>query len=130
MMAVEKHTDKAPAEAPRAFVPFLHEIRQGVLTAELAEAIQFATQAALDAGKKSTITLKLVIEPDKSGIVVSVTDSLDVRTPQAPKAPTIFFPDEHGNLTRRNPAQPNIPGTEAAPDDPNATGPVIQGVAR
>lgn len=118
--------DQIPAAPARPFVPFLHEIRGGVLSAELAEAIQLATQAALDAGKKSTVTLKLVIEPDKSGIVVSVTDTLDVKTPPAPRTPTIFFPDQAGNLTRRNPAQPTVPGLEPPDDD---HGPVIQGTA-
>lgn len=97
-------------DGPRKpFAAFLNEQRAGVLHAELSEGLNELVQSAHLTGKAGSITLAIKVDPNKDGQTVTVTDKVAVKLPQGERGGAIFFFDEHGNLSRRNPAQTELP---------------------
>lgn len=100
--------DEAPTQV-RPFNAVLQELRGGSAHAELGEALVELTNACIQTEKSGTLTLTIKVSPSGDGMTVLVTDDVKVKAPVPAKQPTLYFPDQNGNLSRRNPAQPELP---------------------
>jgi hypothetical protein len=100
-----------PLEGParKPFAAFLQEHRNGGLHGELSDALAQLVLATLEQGKKGTLTIKVDVSPNQDGVTVTITDTVTVKPPEAPRGAGIWFADEAGNLSRRNPMQPELP---------------------
>jgi hypothetical protein len=95
-------TDSTPQARP--ITAFLHEHRQGLTHSELSEALAEVTRRVLEHRKPGSLTLKLDIKPGP-GASVEVADKITVKAPQGQRESSLFFSDEHGNLSRKDPRQ-------------------------
>jgi len=97
----------------RPFAAFLQD--HGNTHDELSVALQDLVAAVTKHGKAGSLTLKLTVKPAAKGMehVLSVMDQITVKAPAGERAERIFYSDEHGNLTRRDPRQPELPGMRA-----------------
>lgn len=109
----EQPPDETAAEAlepPRkTFTQFLQEQRRGLLHSELTDRLAEAGRAVREHGKPATLTLTVRIAPAKYDGAVEVSDDVKVKLPEADRDAGLFYPDEHGNLNRNDPRQPELP---------------------
>lgn len=89
----------------RPFAAFLTEHRKGALHAELSEALADVVLAVVDYRKQGTLTLTIKVTPNPDGMTVTVSDDVKATPPRADRGAALWFSDERGNLTRKNPAQ-------------------------
>lgn len=111
--APEAGGEETPAVKP--FGAFLHEHRNAGLHNEAGEALAEVVARVVELQKKGSVTLTINVEPakgDENSVIV--TDSLKAKVPQAPAPPSRFFSDPHGNLSRRDPRQPELPLRDAS----------------
>lgn len=104
---------KSPAaETPTPFWGWLREHRNGRTHHDLSEALADLTKAVVDHGKAGTLTLKLTVKPAAKGdqSVVSVSDAITIKAPAGERGEWIFYADAKGNLSKRDPRQPELPG--------------------
>lgn len=94
---------------------WLQEQRGGSLHGELSEALAEVTRLVGEREKQGKITLTVTIKPNEgvSGAVL-VEDKLAVKPPELTVRPSLFFADADGNLSRRNPNQPELPLRDAS----------------
>ena len=117
---VELGTELDPPRKP--FAAFLQEQRNGGLHGELSDALAALVEAVLEHGKKGSIVLTVTVAPNADGVTVTVTDKVKTTIPEGDRGAAIFFVDEHGNLTRRNPAQIELPLREVVDRKRKAAG--------
>jgi hypothetical protein len=86
----------------RPFTGFLQEQRRGALHQELSEALAETVAAVIEHGKVGSVTLTLKIKPTGDQMV-QIFDGLKVAAPEGEKAPSIFYTDENGNVSRTDP---------------------------
>lgn len=109
---------QAEANEPPAVKPFgafLHEHRGAGLHNEAGEKLAELVAAVCEYQKKGSITITIDVAPaegDTHSVVVS--DTLKAKVPQASTPASRFFSDDHGNLSRRDPRQPEIAGLRDA----------------
>lgn len=108
------------------FSAFLQEQRGGLLHTELSDELAKISQAVIDTGKAGSVTLTVKIGKSKIDGAVEVEDVVKVRMPEPDRDAGLFFPDAHGNLSRRDPRQPELPGirdvSATTKDDARKTG--------
>ncbi len=92
----------------QSFVMLLTQHRGGEALNELGQALRDVTDAALLTGNPGVITLKLMIDPTKSG-AVELYDDQKITMPKAEKVGSLFFVGQDGKLQRNNPAQLEMP---------------------
>lgn len=98
---------------PRDFSLILIEQRKGALEADMTEAFAELLRQISATGKKGSLTLRLVVEPQGSiDDAVTITDEIKVSKPVMKQKGSIFFVDADGSATRTNPNQEQIPGME------------------
>ena len=97
------------SESRKPFAAFLQEQRGGGLHGELSDAISQVVAAALEHGKKGQLVLTIDVKPNADGATVLITDKIKATVPEANRGAAIWFVDGDGNLSRRNPAQPELP---------------------
>ena len=103
-------TGEVIADPPiRPFSAVLHELGEGSTESELGEAFWDLLQRVQDTGKAGTLTLTIKVQGDGRGRV-QVLDEVKLRLPEYNRPQTSFFIDKHGNASRRDPNQPEIPG--------------------
>jgi len=86
----------------------LKSIRRGEMLDELSEEISAVVKAAEDSAKVGEVKIVLKFKPNGAGQMV-ITDETTARKPK-PNAPaTLMFNDVHGNLSRRDPNQADLP---------------------
>jgi hypothetical protein len=102
----------AESESRKPFAAFLQEQRGGGLHGELSDAISQVVAAALEHGKKGQLVLTIDVKPNADGATVLITDKIKATVPEANRGAAIWFVDGAGNLSRRNPAQPELPFRE------------------
>lgn len=106
-------TEEAPGTKP--FGAFLHEHRSAGLHNEAGEGLAALVAAVIENQKKGSLTITINVEPakgDERSVVVS--DVLKVKAPEPSKPQSRFFSDPHGNLSRRDPRQPELPLRDAS----------------
>lgn len=96
----------------KPFAAFVQEHRNGGLHGELSDLLAELVLAALEHEKKGSLTVKLDVAPNSDGLTVTITDTVTLKKPEANRGAGIWFSDENGNLSRRNPAQPELPFRE------------------
>ncbi len=91
-----------------SFSNLLQQHRQGGCLDELGQALRDVTDAALLTGNPGVITLKIMIDPTKSG-AVECYDDITIKMPKSEKVGSLFFVGQDGKLQRNNPAQLEMP---------------------
>lgn len=90
----------------RPFADWLREQSSGKTHEELSDALYDLIGRVRDTGKKGTVTLVVSVAPLKGDSnVLIVADEIKLRLPEHDRKASLFYPDEHGNLTRRDPNQ-------------------------
>jgi|LGVF01.2.fsa_nt_gb hypothetical protein len=102
----------------RDFKDTLKELRAGSCETEATEKLNKLVEGCVKTGKKGTFTLKLTVTP--KGAQVIVKDDIKAPVPEHEAQPTLMFVDGDNNLVRRNPMQPNLPGTVKVQEEPEA----------
>lgn len=92
------------------FAAFLSGHRNGVLDDELAAGLREVIEAVRYFDKSGSLTLKIAV--DATGEGVTISHDLTVRPPKAPPVGSFYFAGDDGMPSRRDPNQPQIPGTE------------------
>lgn len=102
--------DTSTADAgARPFVQFLLETREGLLHSELSEGLATVVQSVSEHDKTGTLTLTLSIGPSKVKGAVEISDKVAFKPAEPDKDAALFFADGKGNLSRRDPRQPELP---------------------
>lgn len=105
--------DTQPPVKP--FGAFLHEHRDAGLHNEAGEELATLVAAVLDQQKKGSLTITFTVEPAKGDDrQVVISDDVKVKAPKPPTPASRFFSDPHGNLSRRDPRQPELSGLRDA----------------
>ncbi len=108
----EPETTTIPATKP--FGAFLHEHRGAGLHNELGEGLAEVVAAVLAHQRKGSVTVKINISPSDIQGAVVVTDKVELKAPEPVPDPSLFFGDDHGNLSRRDPRQVELPIRDAS----------------
>lgn len=95
--------------AIRPFRDVLAEFAEGATEQELGEAMWDLVQRVQDTGKAGSLQLTIKVQPNGRG-QIEVLDEVKLRLPEFSRPTTAFYTDRSGNVSRRNPAQPEIPG--------------------
>ncbi len=96
----------------------LLELNNGETEQELTEALRAVTQAVTLTQKAGTVALELKISPNgRRGNSVEVEANVKVKAPSFPPEASVYFVEEGGNLTKRDPRQPRLPLTEERPEE-------------
>lgn len=98
----------------KPFAAFVQEHRNGGLHGELSDLLAELVLATLEHGKKGSLTVKLEVTPNADGVTVTITDTVAVKEPEKNRGAGIWFADEDGNLSRRNPYQQELPLREVS----------------
>lgn len=116
-------TDQQNAEGPevRPFAAVLRELAHGNVHEEASEKLHALVDAVAEHGTKGTLTLTLTVAPIAKGDVSVLTVGATVASkPPVASQTSAFFVDRAGNLSRRDPKQPEISGLALA-DNPGRT---------
>lgn len=102
----------------RPFAAVLQEHAKGSVHARLSDLLAELTAAVAETGKKGTLTLVVTVAPVSKGAAGALTVSTKIaaKVPEGDDAaPTsVFFADDHGNLTRNDPNQLTLPLREVS----------------
>ncbi|MEN8282585.1 hypothetical protein [Acinetobacter gerneri] len=90
-----------------SFSQTLGNLRHGTVLDEVDEMLTEALQATAETGKMSTITVKLTIKPNGSG-VYKILDDVKSTLPKFDKEPTVLFTDGQKQLVREDPRQQKL----------------------
>lgn len=98
------------------YVQTLIELRNGQVASECSNALQTVLAAVLDTGKKGAVSVKLDVVPTRVElgrvVEVEVTHKITETIPDHNPGKTIFFPMPDGTLSRHDPAQIEMFGSE------------------
>jgi hypothetical protein len=112
--ALDKHAEAAlaPPVAPERikFSNWLRGFGSGALDDELSAELDETVQAVRLLGQTGTVTLKLSLADEAGGVVVKADVSSKI--PRQGRAAFFFHDGKRQGLTRRDPAQPSMPGME------------------
>lgn len=89
-------------------VESLSLLRKGKLVLEAQEKLAALVKACSDTGKKGKLTITLSVGAAEDS-TVALTGKVSVQVPEPSSSNTIFYADEHGNLFRDDPRQPELP---------------------
>lgn len=103
----------------RPFAAVLQELRRGIAHEELSEALADVVAGVIEHEKDGTLTLQIKVKAQGDGEAVKLIDKITTSVPRAESKPTVFFADEHGNVSRRNPRQAELPLREVPNDRPD-----------
>lgn len=90
------------------FTHTVNQTRFGVCQSELSDQLDECIQAAIETGKKATLTLKLHIKAVGKGGQIEIKDDISKTIPKLDTGTTLLFRDEDGNVSRDNPAQQKL----------------------
>lgn len=97
----------------RNFGQILATLQDGKMHADLSDAsrdlIARMEEAAINAGGKSKGKLTITLDYKVEGGVVEIMGDFAVKAPKLARGRSIFWMTPENNLTRRNPAQPDLP---------------------
>lgn len=103
-------TGEVTSDPPiRPFADVLNEIGEGATASELSDAFWDLLQRVQDTGRAGLLQLTISVGPDGRGRI-AVKDQIKLKLPEYNRPETAFFLDKHGNASRRDPNQPEIPG--------------------
>lgn len=100
----------------RPFSNWLREVQTGRTHDELSEKLHELIAAVVETGRKGSLAVKFTIAPMKNSThILVVDDQVALSLPAYDRETTVFFPDKHGNLSRKDPNQLEIPTVVAVP---------------
>lgn len=108
---------ETPAQGPaqvRPFAAVLQEVRGGAAHVELSDSFAALVAACVEHGKPGSMALTVKVKPNKDGVTVFISDHITVKKPLGERAETIFFTDDVGNVSRRDPRQIELPLRDAS----------------
>ena len=116
--SVDEDTGEITTPVIRPFADFLLEHNKGLTHGELSDALHELVAAVTDTGKAGKLQLTINVAPmKKSGNgVLLVSDVIALKKPAPERKESLFFPDEHGNLTRNDPNQPMFETLREVPE--------------
>lgn len=119
---INEHTGEVNEDPQiRPFADLLRDLGGGRTHDEMSEAIWDLAERVRDTGKKGTVQLTITVEPTKGDItMLTVSDEIKIKLPEHARRPSVFFADDHGNLSRSNPNQPELSGLRQV-DNPDTT---------
>jgi len=92
------------------FTDVLALLRRGTLLEDAANDLAVLIAACEETGKPGTLTLAIKIEPQKNDPkALIITDKITLKEPKPEVAATIAFVGADGEITRRDPRQPELP---------------------
>jgi hypothetical protein len=106
-MAEPDQAAEVADKARKPFAAFIQEQRGGGLHGELSDALAEATLAATEHNKVAEVRLTVKIKPN-GGNTLLVTDEVKTKVPEGERPAALFFTDDEGNLSRRDPRQLDI----------------------
>lgn len=95
------------------FTDIIGSLEGGRAFDQLNDSLAEVVQAVIAQRKPGEITLSVKVNPNGE-TAVSIVPVIKVKVPEAARAVTTFFADEHGNLLRRDPRQRELPLREIA----------------
>jgi hypothetical protein len=94
----------------RPFAAVLQELSRGEVHNDASEQLHALVDAVREHGAKGTLTLQLEVSPVAKGDASSVKVAAKVTSKPPTASPTsVFFVDDSGNLSRRDPRQIEMP---------------------
>lgn len=105
---MKEQNETVPGGMANAFLSTLGQIRKGQTVNELSEQMAAVVQSVRMTGKTGSLTLKLVVSPNKDGVSVNVEDVMSVKVPKMERAATLFYATEDGLLQRDDPNQEEL----------------------
>ena len=92
------------------YIDTLAMLRRGTLLEDAANDLTVLTAACEETGKSGTLTITIKIEPQKNDpSVLTITDKIVLKEPKPEVAATIAYINAQGEITRRDPRQPELP---------------------
>jgi hypothetical protein len=91
----------------KPFTAFVQELRRGKVAVELSEKLAEVVHAVGEHHAPGSLSLTIKFKPDGDG-QLTVQETITCKVPEAQRAPSIFFADEDGNLSRNPPGQLEI----------------------
>lgn len=92
------------------FMDLMRMHRRGTLLDDLDNELQVAIATTRETGKPAELTLKLKITPQRGQTdSFLVTDTFATKLPKSDVADTVLYVNENGELTQRDPRQPELP---------------------
>jgi hypothetical protein len=89
------------------FMEFLQSFRRGELLREGDTKLAEVIEAMTETGGDGEITIKLPFKRNKAG-QIECTPKVTAKLPQRPMGTGIYFADDEGRLSRRDPSQYDI----------------------
>lgn len=89
------------------FLEFLQGFRRGELLAQIDQQLGEVIQAMAETGSDGEVAIKLPFKLNKAG-QIECTPKVTAKTPRSVIGTGIFFADDDGRLTRRDPRQMDI----------------------
>lgn len=89
------------------FLSFLQTFRRGELTRQADEQLEKVISAIKETGGKGDITIKIPFKLNKGG-QLECTPTVNATIPQRPMGTGIYFANDEGRLSRRDPNQLDI----------------------
>ena len=89
---------------PRSFNEVLAEVDSGRLIEDLSRQLAEVTNAAIATNKVGELVLTLKVKPNKDNQVF-LDSTVKAKVPEHSIATALFFANEEGSLTRRDPKQ-------------------------
>ncbi|WP_280245546.1 hypothetical protein [Nocardia abscessus] len=104
-------TDEADDEKfVRPFADFLTDLRRGAVHEEASQALHDLIAAVEETRKAGRLTITFEVSIQKGTDMLAIKDSVATKTPRLDRPTSLWFVDRHGNATRRDPSQMEIPG--------------------
>lgn len=94
----------------RPFADFLVELRRGKVHAELGEALHNLIAAVEDTGKPGQFALVIKVSKQKKTGMLCIDDGVSTKLPARERDSSLWYVDDHGNPTRRDPTQLEFEG--------------------
>jgi hypothetical protein len=110
-MTMADHNGEIVERHVRPFAEWMLDQREGFLAYELSEKLNALVEAVDTSGKAGSLTLTIKVKPTSKGSQgsVMVSDTVVAKLPEPDRHEALFFVDRNANLTRSNPAQPQLP---------------------
>src|SRR5262245_32131854 len=96
----------------RGILETLKEVRRGALLDDLQVALRELVTAVRATGGKGSLVITLRVQPvsKADGDTVMLDDAIKVNKPKAATAATVLYATPEGELTRKDPRQPELAG--------------------
>lgn len=86
----------------------LAQINRGDLVVKMEDAMKSCAEASVRTGKKSSVTITLVFDPDDKTDAMRIIPKVKAKLPEEPEKAALFFVTPEGKLTRIDARQPRM----------------------